>query len=210
MGGKLAELNAEFPAEEILNRKGPGGVMLAYQEYWKAVDNLNTILGSDAWSSDVKTVLIFEEHRDGKWWVGYRGDCIIRVTVSDVAETSRRNVGHGSASSRDRADAHEQAEKEAASDAFKRAAAMLGRRMGLALYDKEQRHVAPVDTADILARVDCIKDRAEFDALNEYVVSVAHQVSTSDRHRIKSAMLKSMKKHAPEMYAEVMGTDAGA
>ncbi len=148
------KLNANMPQEWVSQREGAGGRKLSYVQGWQVIDELNQILGPGEWGYDTEVlpVLVDEKYTDKygkeKWRVTYNCKCTLRVgggyPIGDYG------TGHGIDA--DRGQAHESAIKEAATDALKRCAKSLGRRLGLALYDKDQTYVGeeepPVKTAE--------------------------------------------------------------
>lgn len=127
-----------------VKKRAQAGRQLCYIESWKAIDEANRIFGFDAWTSatlDVKCVAEKEReigtNKAPGWGVSYTAR--VRVTVGEIA---RDGVGAGHGIDRDLGQAHESAIKEAESDARKRALMTFGYPFGLALYDKEQEHVA--------------------------------------------------------------------
>ena len=128
-----------LPRSEVRTREGGGGKSLSYVEGWWVIAQLNAIFGSGGWSYDAsdtrETVRL--QRPDGRWEVAFTARC--RLTVGDCTIA---DVGHGNGLDKLCGAAIEKAEKEAATDSLKRCAKSLGMRLGLALYDKEQEHVA--------------------------------------------------------------------
>jgi recombination DNA repair RAD52 pathway protein len=138
-------LDEDLPASAVSQRT-QAGVTLSYVQGWWVISEMNRIFPG-GWSYEVDTA---ECHRtmDGessergtRWRVTYRARCVLRVGDVVIAD-----VGHGHGIDRQLGLAIESAEKEAATDALKRCAKSLGWRLGLALYDRTQEHVAD-DTA---------------------------------------------------------------
>lgn len=134
------KLLAALPADRVAERTQAGRA-LSYVEGWWVIGQLNEIFGPGGWGYDVTTREVHraeEQSEKGKRWrVSYSARCVLTIpgcpTITDV--------GHGHGIDRDCGNAVESAEKEAATDALKRAAKSLGWRLGLALYDKAQEHV---------------------------------------------------------------------
>jgi len=125
-------------SKNLVRTREQSGVKLSYIEGHEAIRAMNRIFGHDGW--DRKTVedrIVQEELKGDKWYVGYIGKC--RLIVQ--GETYRTGCGFGQGIDRDLGRAHESAYKEMETDAFKRAAMTLGDPLGLALYDKDQKHV---------------------------------------------------------------------
>lgn len=135
-----AALAAPLNREHVRTRQ-QAGRSLSYVEGWLAISEANRIFGFDAWTSEtVETRCVAEKprkirDRDG-WGVSYVAR--VRVRVGDIV---REGVGAGHGIDVDLGLAHESAIKEAETDARKRALMTFGNPFGLALYDKEQRHV---------------------------------------------------------------------
>lgn len=156
-------LLADLPPDRVASRT-QSGRELSYVEGWWVIGELNRIFGPGGWSYDVdtrETVRLNEpdpkgDGRGTRWRVSYSAKCRLTVGTCTIGD-----VGHGHGIDRDCGNAIESAEKEAATDALKRAAKSLGWRLGLALYDKTQEHVreeAPqpksdAEIAQILARM---------------------------------------------------------
>jgi DNA repair and recombination protein RAD52 len=136
---KIVEaLNADLSPKAVKQRS-QAGRNLSYIEGWWAIAEANRIFGFDGWTREtVDLRLLFEPYdKDGKCRVGYSAK--VRVTVHGVI---REGTGYGSGIAKDAGDAHESAIKEAETDAMKRALMTFGWPFGLALYDKDQEHVA--------------------------------------------------------------------
>lgn len=141
-----AKLNADLPREKIKTRKGGGDKPLSYVEGWEVIDTLNAILGAGAWGYECHATCEHKERteddtRSGKvwrWHVTYTTRCVL--TIPGCPVIADHGAGHGI--EKDCGAAIESALKESNTDALKRCAKSLGRRMGLAIYDKEQTHVS--------------------------------------------------------------------
>jgi DNA recombination protein Rad52 len=135
----LAPLDRSCVKErEQSNRK------FSYIEGWHAIAEANRIFGFDGWHRETVDIRLVNERprkigrdsRDG-WAVSY----VVRVRII-VGDVIRDGMGSGHGIDIDCGLAHESAIKEAETDAMKRALMTFGNPFGLALYDKEQRHVA--------------------------------------------------------------------
>lgn len=129
-------------------RKGGSGRPLSYVEAWDVKRTLIRIFGFGGFSAEVTdnqfrwesmTVKKVKEKQDDKWvevekelWeVAYQAT--VRLTIHDPeAVYTESAVGSAMGS---RAEAHDNAIKNAASDALKRAAIYLGTQFGLSLYN---------------------------------------------------------------------------
>jgi len=133
-----ARLMENLPGSAVSKRQG-GGQMLSYVDGFYVKDRLCQVfgpLGYDVQVTDLKMVadyMVNEKHR-----VNYT--CLVTLYIHDMG-ISKQDVGFGQGIDKDLGKAHESATKEAVTDALKRAATHLGRSMGLALYDKQQRYV---------------------------------------------------------------------
>lgn len=119
--------------DRITQRKGSGGKMLSYVEVWDVKAHLTRIFGFGGWSWEVtQTDFAFEENDGSKWTVGYR--VLGTLTIHDLnVRFAEAAVGFAMGG---RGDAHDNAIKNAESDAIKRAAINLGDQFGLSLYNE--------------------------------------------------------------------------
>jgi DNA recombination protein Rad52 len=145
---QIAALSADLSRAAVRQRK-QAGRQLSYIEGWHAEAEANRIFGYHAWDSEVLDLrMVAEKPRkigdagvDG-WSVSYIAKVRVIVTTPTGQEIVRDGVGAGHGIDRDLGLAHESAAKEAVTDAEKRALKTFGNPFGLALYDKEQRHVS--------------------------------------------------------------------
>lgn len=138
-----AELKKKLNPKHVRIRQ-KGNTELSYVEAWQMIEEANNIFGFDGWKRETiynKEVCRYAYNDKNK--VGYEAKVVI--TIGDV---KREGTGHGSGIAKDLFDAIEGAAKEAESDAMKRALMTFGYRFGLALYDKEQKHVG-LDKEDL-------------------------------------------------------------
>lgn len=190
-----AALNKGFPREQIATRE-QGGKKLSYAEGHYVIRTLNRIFGNAAWSYRVTAREVFRERmldktKNGeveRWHVSYSASCELRAGEATIVD-----VGHGHGIDRDCGLAIESAEKEAATDALKRAAKSLGDACGLALYDKQQEHV--VDAAGLVPEVGAIllafsvtKTEADHKAAREMMESAwPHVMDQDERQKMAEA-----------------------
>jgi len=114
---------------------------LSYIEGWHAISEANRVFGFDAW--DRQTIMckcVWEGLKNNRSACSYIARVRIRVRAGDAA-ICREGSGSGHGTGRTIGEAHENALKEAETDAMKRALTTFGNPFGLALYDKEQRGV---------------------------------------------------------------------
>lgn len=128
-------LDVGLSRNETMQRPGPGGTRLTYIEGWKVIHDANQIFGFNGWSSQIITLdLRYIDERNGRFCA-----CVgatVRITLRDGA--TREDRGGGTADNmRSRGDAILKAEKEAVTDATKRALKNFGLRLGLSLYDRQ-------------------------------------------------------------------------
>lgn len=129
------KLDVGLSRSETMQRPGPGGCRLTYVEGWKVIHDANQIFGFNGWSSTIVALdLRFVESSNGRHTA-----CVcatVRVTLRDGA--SREDRGGGIAENmRSKGEAILKAEKEAVTDATKRALKNFGLRLGLSLYDRQ-------------------------------------------------------------------------
>lgn len=130
-------LDAPIPREHVEERQ-QSGMTLSYIAGWRVIAELNRIF-PEGWSYDAGDTreVAREQEEKGRWRVSYSCRCVLEAGGVRVVDR-----GHGHGIDRYVGAAVESAEKEAATDALKRCAKSLGMRLGLALYDKAQEHVA--------------------------------------------------------------------
>ncbi len=200
-------LNAGFPREQIATRE-QGGKKLSYAEGHYVIRTLNRIFGNAAWSYRCTTREVFRERmldktKNGeveRWHVSYSASCELRAGDATIVD-----VGHGHGIDRDCGLAIESAEKEAATDALKRAAKSLGDACGLALYDKQQEHVVDEAPASgpipsvlaVLTAFASTKLEVEHKAAREMMEQVwPHCMEQSDRQKMAEASRASFARTA--------------
>ena len=143
---QLAALSAPLDRAKVQTRQ-QAGRSLAYLEGWQAIAEANRIFGFDGWQRETIALACVNQSersigRDGRsgWGVTYTAR--VRIRVGAVI---REGSGAGHGIDADLGQAHESALKEAETDAMKRALMTFGNQFGLALYDKQQRHVASTE-----------------------------------------------------------------
>lgn len=151
---QISQLSAPLSRDNVKQRD-QSGRKVSYVEGWHVIAEANRIFGFGGWTRETVDLRCVNE-RERK--IGQRGDpgwavtyiARVRVLVEDVV---REGCGAGHGIDRDLGQAHESALKEAETDAMKRALMTFGNPFGLALYDKEQAHVA-----DETSEADVAKD----------------------------------------------------
>lgn len=129
------KLDVGLSREETMQRPGPGGMRITYIEGWKVIHDANQIFGFNGWSSHIVNLdLRFVDEARGRY-----SACVsatVRITLRDG--TTREDRGGGiSENVRSKGEAIVKAEKEAITDATKRALKNFGLRLGLSLYDRQ-------------------------------------------------------------------------
>lgn len=146
---QIEALNVPITADVVKERKGPGGKMLSYLPAFHVIDTANKVFGFDGWSAETTslntrvsnegTVITTAQVRVSVFVpetvtiIGADGK-IVESRTGNLRIIERMGVGHGSSKS---AYDYEFAEKEAESDALKRAFRTFGAQFGNSLYDKE-------------------------------------------------------------------------
>jgi recombination DNA repair RAD52 pathway protein len=154
-----AKLEANLDKSNVKPRKGANGRTVSYVEGWYVVDMANEVFGFGHW--DAETVEMkrehepvqippTEEHPKGGIVVTYSARVRITVYSQDgsrkvVRERSGGHRGFGPTVGQ----CVEDCIKAAETDATKRAFVTFGNIFGLALYDKEHRHVGAPDRRQI-------------------------------------------------------------
>ena len=141
---QIKQLKAPMKKEQVSKRKAHWGGELSYIESWRGIDNANRIFGFDGWSCETVTLEIYWKDFDEdsqRWHISARAQS--RVAVAGVLKLQ---TGHGHGINANKGLAVESAEKEAESDAWKRAARMFGNQFANCLYDKDQKNVTARET----------------------------------------------------------------
>ena len=126
---QVEKLNEPILGKNVKERDGnrDGTFQLAYVEGWHVIAEANRIFGFDGWNSEtLETTCIHAEERE----VTYIAR--VRVTVGDVI---REGTGAGTSNQSNMSKNHENAIKEAETDARKRALMTFGNQFGLSLYN---------------------------------------------------------------------------
>lgn len=143
---RVARMCADrIPPAAVQQRKNGAGVMLSYADQHYIISRLNEVFGCTGWESRViHNRLVAEDieqvNGKGRWYVSYSAKVRLTAKVGDEY-TAHDGTGHGHGFGARKGDAIESAQKEAETDALKRAARYFGPSLGLALYDKEQEDV---------------------------------------------------------------------
>lgn len=128
-------------SKDAIKERKQGNGNVSYIESHYAIRTANDIFGFNGWDSQTAEYSLVQREKKPsdkgeRWYVSY----IAKVKIS-VDRTTREGLGFGQGIDPDEGKAHESALKEAESDAQKRALRTFGDQFGLALYDKDQKHV---------------------------------------------------------------------
>ena len=132
-------LQADLP-RSVVKQRSQGGGGVSYVTGFYVIDTLNQVLGNGCWGYDIEDLRVVATWEDDKKRARVSYLAIVTLHGMSLERITDTGTGHGI--DHDPGQAHESASKEAVTDALKRAAKSLGRRLGLALYDKSQEHVA--------------------------------------------------------------------
>jgi DNA recombination protein Rad52 len=151
---EIVESLAAPLAREHVKERDQGRNKVSYIEGWHAIAEANRIFGFDCWTREtvMSECCYAGEYEKAVWENGRKTNrtttsfrcsyrARVRVTVLGIV---REGTGHGHGFADNPGEAHESAEKEAETDAMKRALMTFGNPFGLALYDKKQAEVEPV------------------------------------------------------------------
>ena len=137
---QIKALSNKLSGKHVKTRQ-MGGKTLSYIEGWHTIAEANRIFGYDAWDRQTMTIkCVWEGIWRNKAACSYVARVRVRVRAGDV-EICREGCGSGHGTGLTPGEAHENAIKEAETDAMKRALTTFGNPFGLALYDKEQQNV---------------------------------------------------------------------
>ncbi len=139
---QIEVLNKELDSNRIKTRE-KGNVSLSYIEGFDVIDTANLIFGYGNWSYLVSKLeqVSQEQNHNQNFVVCYKA--VVKLIIKDENHTksiSRQDVGFGTGVSKTLADSHENAGKEAVTDALKRTLRSLGNQFGNSLYDKSRNH----------------------------------------------------------------------
>ena len=139
---QIEVLNKELDSNRIKIRE-KGNVSLSYIEGFDVIDTANLIFGYGNWSYLISKLeqVSQEQNHNQNFVVCYKA--VVKLIIKDENHTksiSRQDVGFGTGVSKTLADSHENAGKEAVTDALKRTLRSLGNQFGNSLYDKSRNH----------------------------------------------------------------------
>ena len=128
-------LKLPVPISEASSRPGPGGTRVYYVEGWKVINEANHIFGFNGWSLHVLSTEVRSVDETGMGRFTASVSVHARVSLRDG--TVREDRGGGICEhARSKGEAILKAEKEAVTDATKRALKNFGDRLGLCLYNR--------------------------------------------------------------------------
>ena len=139
---QLTSLSQELDLNRIKTRE-KGNINLSYIEGFDVIDTANLIFGYGNWSYLISslTQVSQEQNHNQNFVVCYKA--VVKLIVKDDNHSKsifRQDVGFGTGVSKTLADSHENAGKEAVTDALKRAMRSFGNQFGNSLYDKTKNH----------------------------------------------------------------------
>ena len=119
---QIEVLNKELDSNRIKTRE-KGNVSLSYIEGFDVIDTANLIFGYGNWSYLISKLeqVSQEQNHNQNFVVCYKA--VVKLIIKDENHSksiSRQDVGFGTGVSKTLADAHENAGKEAVTDALKR------------------------------------------------------------------------------------------
>ena len=139
---QLKTLNQELNQNRIKTRD-KGNITLSYIEGFDVIETANKVFGFGNWDYAISSLLEVSQelNQNQNNIVCYKA--VIKLTIKDENHNksiSREDVGFGTGVAKTLADAHENAGKEAVTDALKRALRSFGNQFGNSLYDKSRTH----------------------------------------------------------------------
>ncbi|MGJ0317050.1 Rad52/Rad22 family DNA repair protein [Aliarcobacter cryaerophilus] len=137
---QLDILNQELDSSRIKTRE-KGNISLSYIEGHDVIETANKVFGFGNWSYSISKLeqVSQEQNQNQNQVICYKA--IVKVLVhseNHTLDVSREDVGFGTGVAKTLSDAHENASKEAVTDALKRAMRSFGNQFGNSLYDKSR------------------------------------------------------------------------
>lgn len=139
---QIEVLNSQLDSSRVKTRE-KGNINLSYLEGFDIIETANSIFGYGNWSYLISKLeqVSQEQNHNQNYVVCYKA--VVKLIVKDENHSksiSRQDVGFGTGVSKTLADSHENAGKEAVTDALKRAMRSFGNQFGNSLYDKSRNH----------------------------------------------------------------------
>ena len=135
-----AQLMVGVPLSETGSRPGPNGQSVHYMEGWRVILEANKIFGFDGWSTqivhtDVRDVTEMSEQQQQQ---RYSATVSVQIRVTVRGGVTREDRGSGTSQNMyTKGEAITKAEKDAVTDATKRALKNFGNALGLSLYNRQ-------------------------------------------------------------------------
>lgn len=178
-----------LPREEVSKREGPGKVMLDYVSGYYATTQLNSCFGHAGWSFKRVECTTDVYETKGK----FQAHCVYHGSLlANGSQIDDVGVGHGFGYKP--GDAIESAIKEARTDCLKRCAKDLGPVFGLALYDKQQREVADVDSETLIKQSQTVTTKADLERWSATVKKAVPKLNSEELKELKSIKDELQKK----------------
>src|SRR5574344_1862408 len=139
---QLDILNQELDSSRIKTRD-KGNISLSYIEGHDVIETANKVFGFGNWSYSISKLeqVSQEQNHNQNFVVCYKA--VVKLIVKDDNHSKsifRQDVGFGTGVSKTLADSHENAGKEAVTDALKRAMRSFGNQFGNSVYDETKNH----------------------------------------------------------------------
>ena len=134
--------NARVKTREIKTRE-KGNINLSYIEGFDVIDTANKVFGFGNWSYSISKLdqVSQELNQNQNNVVCYKAVVQIQIhNTNHTLDVNRQDVGFGTGVAKSLADSHENAAKEAVTDAIKRCFRSFGNQFGNSLYDKTKNH----------------------------------------------------------------------
>ena len=135
-------LNEELNSNRIKTRE-KGNINLSYIEGFDVIDTANKVFGFGNWSYSISKLdqVSQELNQNQNNVVCYKAVVQIQIhNTNHTLDVNRQDVGFGTGVAKSLADSHENAAKEAVTDAIKRCFRSFGNQFGNSLYDKTKNH----------------------------------------------------------------------
>ena len=139
---QLTILAQELDSNRIKTRE-KGNINLSYIEGFDVIDTANKVFGFGNWSYSISKLdqVSQELNQNQNNVVCYKA--VVQIQIHNTNHTlnvNRQDVGFGTGVAKSLADSHENAAKEAVTDAIKRCFRSFGNQFGNSLYDKTKNH----------------------------------------------------------------------
>ena len=139
---QLTILTQELDSNRIKTRE-KGNINLSYIEGFDVIDTANKVFGFGNWSYSISKLdqVSQELNQNQNNVVCYKAVVQIQIhNTNHTLDVNRQDVGFGTGVAKSLADSHENAAKEAVTDAIKRCFRSFGNQFGNSLYDKTKNH----------------------------------------------------------------------